>query len=70
MKGIIDRFEEKKAIIELENRTKIEIDKDKLPTKAKEGDCILIKEDKIIIDKEATNDRKKYIEKITMDLWE
>ena len=39
MKGIIDRFEGSKAIIELENKTKLEIKRDELPLRVKEGDC-------------------------------
>ena len=70
MKGIIDRFEGSKAIIELENKTKLEIKRDELPLRVKEGDCLIIKEDKIIFDKEATNNSKKYIEELTKDLWE
>lgn len=70
MKGIIDRFEGSKAIIELDNKTKIELDREKLPIRVKEGDCLIIKEDGIFIDKEATRNRKKYIEDLTKDLWE
>lgn len=70
MNGIIDRFEGNKAIIELEDKTKLELNRDKLPFRVKEGDSLIIFEDRIELDKEATKTRKKYIEELTKDLWE
>lgn len=70
MKVIIDRFEGEYAVCEKEDREMIDIEKDKLPPEAKEGDVLIIKEDNIYIDQEETIKRKKEIEKIMDDLWQ
>ncbi|MBZ9689738.1 DUF3006 domain-containing protein [Clostridium estertheticum] len=69
MKGIIDRFEGDYAVVELEDRKMININKIKLPIGAQEGMVIHIA-DSITIDKDDTLKRKKEIEKLTEDLWE
>jgi hypothetical protein len=69
MKLIIDRFENNYAVCEKEDRTMINIEKSKLPQNAKEGDVLIIKNDKIIIDYEETLKRKKIIENLTEDIW-
>lgn len=61
---IIDRFEGKQAIIELEE-TRIEIPVKYLPKSASEGDVL-----KIIIDKENTEKRKEKIQKLADSLFE
>lgn len=70
MRGIIDRIEENYAVVELENRVMINIEKKKIPFNAKEGDVIIINNDNITIDKEKTEKLKKEIEELTKDLWE
>lgn len=68
MLGIIDRFEEKFAVVELENKKVINIEKNKIPIEAMVGDVLNI--DKYItIDLEKTKKRKKYIEKLSENLW-
>ena len=69
MKVIIDRFEGNYVICEKEDRTMINIAKDKIPNIAKEGDVLIIIDSSIIIDKEETATRKKQIEELTKDLW-
>jgi hypothetical protein len=69
MKVVIDRFEGNYAVCEKEDRTMINIDKAKVPCDAKEGDVLIIKENEIIVDKEATLKRKEKIEELTKDLW-
>ncbi|MDF2880916.1 MAG: hypothetical protein K0R54_1473 [Clostridiaceae bacterium] len=69
MKLIIDRFEHNFAVCEKEDRTMLNIEKSKLPQNAKEGDVIIISNDKIIIDNEETLKRKKIIENLTKDMW-
>lgn len=69
MKVIIDRFEGHFAVCEKMDRTMIDIERSKLPDGAKEGDVLELQEDKIIIDREATDKRKKEIELLTEDLW-
>lgn len=69
VKGIIDRFEGKYAVVELQDRRMINIDKAQLPEGSKEGIVINISES-ITIDIEETKKRKKEIEELTKDLWE
>lgn len=69
MKVIIDRFEGNYAVCEKEDRTMINIEKNKIPTEAKEGSVLSITEDGITIDEEETISRKKDIEEFTKDLW-
>ena len=54
MKVIIDRFEERYAIVELEDRTIVEMSRQLIPHGAKEGDVI-----EILIDREETEKRRK-----------
>jgi len=69
MKVIIDRFEGDFAVCEKEDRKMIDIERDKVPSTAKEGDVLDITNDKITIDLEETKKRKKEIEELTKDLW-
>ncbi|WIF93992.1 DUF3006 domain-containing protein [Caminicella sporogenes] len=70
MKVLIDRFEGDYAVCERENREIINIEKYKIPKEAKEGDVLIIENDRIIIDKEETEKRKKEIEALIDDIWE
>lgn len=69
MKAIIDRFEGKYAVCELENKKVINIEKSKLPVNTKEGDVITITDDKIIINKEETIKLREDVKELTKDLW-
>lgn len=69
MKVVIDRFEGDYAVCEKENREMIDIKKDCIPKEAKESDVLDIQGDKIIIDINETEKRKKEIEELTKDLW-
>ena len=69
MKVVIDRFEGIYAVCEKEDRTMINIEIEKLPLKAKEGDVLSITNDSINIDVEETYIRKKEMEELTKDLW-
>jgi hypothetical protein len=69
VKGIIDRFEGKYAVVEVEGGRMIDVDKSQLPLGAKEGMVIQISE-RITIDIEETKKRKEEIEELTKDLWE
>ncbi|KEI01969.1 pyruvate kinase [Clostridium botulinum] len=70
MFGVIDRFEEEFAVVELDDRKIINILKEKLPKEAKEGYVIKITDESIIIDYEETEKRKKEIEELAKDLFE
>ena len=69
MKGIIDRFEGKYAVVELQDGKMINIDKIQLPIGIEEGMVIDISES-ITINIDETKKRKEEIEKLTEDLWE
>lgn len=68
MKGIIDRFEGKFALVELEDGGFIEIEIAKLPKEACEGDAIIIEEE-ITLDEEETKKRREEIKKIVRNFW-
>jgi tetrahydromethanopterin S-methyltransferase subunit B len=69
MKVIIDRFEGPYAVCEREDKTMMDIKRIKLPIGAKEGYVLDIHGDKITIDVEETENRKKHMECITKDMW-
>lgn len=69
MKVIIDRFEGSYAICEKNDKTMIDIKKINIPQNAQEGDILKIKGNSIIIDKNATKNRRENLEKLTKDLW-
>lgn len=69
MKVIIDRFEGDFAVCEKEDRKMIDIERNKIPAIAKEGDVLDIIDDKITIDSETTEKRRREIEELTKDLW-
>jgi hypothetical protein len=69
MKVVIDRFEGDYAVCEKENREMIDIKRDRIPKEAKESDVLDIQDDKIEIDVNETEKRKKEIEELTKDLW-
>jgi hypothetical protein len=65
MKVIIDRFEGDFAVVELEDRSMVNMPRQLLPDGAKEGDILAIE-----IDKGETASRKKRISKLMDNLWE
>ena len=69
MEVTIDRFEGNFAVCEKADRTMIDIPKEKIPPKAKEGDILIIEGDSIKIDAGGTARRKKSIDNMMNDLW-
>lgn len=69
MKVIIDRFEGRATVCEKEDRSMIEVPRIVTPEDAKEGDVLIIENGDIIIDHEATEERRKEIEGHTKGLW-
>lgn len=65
MKIIIDRFEGKYALVELEDQQIVEMPRVLLPHGASEGDVIVL-----MIDKKATENRRKDIKKLMDSLWD
>ncbi|ENK1245113.1 DUF3006 domain-containing protein [Clostridium sporogenes] len=70
MKGIIDRFEDNFAVVELEDKRMINIDKNILPKKAKEGDVINIEGDIITLNEKEKEKLKKEIDELTKGMWQ
>lgn len=70
MIGIIDRFEGNFCVVELDDKTFINIEIVKLPIGAKEGDAVKIYNANICIDLSETEKRKQRIEAKAKDLWE
>ncbi len=70
MKLIIDRFEEDYAVCEDEQKNIVNINKKDIPQDANEGDILILVNGKYKVDKNKTQDRKKYIEDLTKNLWE
>lgn len=69
MKVIIDRFEGDYAVCEKGDRTMMEIPRIIMPEDAKEGDVLIIENDKIITDHETTEQRKNEIADLVKGIW-
>lgn len=67
MKGIIDRFEGDRVILELKDGI-LSFDRELFPEEAKEGDVVEYKDNKFIVRAEETIERKKYIDKLFKSL--
>ena len=59
LKYSVDRFEESFAVCEDENGKSVNIEKEKLPADAKEGDIISIDNGEVIFLAEETEERRK-----------
>ena len=71
LSGILDRFEENYAVIEIIEKEPyfIEIEKNKLPQNAVQGDVLILGE-VITIDKAETKKRKAHIDELFEELFE
>lgn len=69
MRGIIDRFENKFAVVELDDKSLININISKIPKSAKEGDVIFINKDGISLDLNETKKIKKEIAHLMNELF-
>ncbi|MDD2619511.1 MAG: DUF3006 domain-containing protein [Syntrophomonadaceae bacterium] len=70
MQVIIDRFEGEYAVLESEKRVMKRIRRQELPDAAREGDVLIQKNKKWIIDIESSIKRKKRMEALAAELWE
>lgn len=62
MKGIVDRFEEDKVLVEIENDGGVlAFNRELFPDNLKEGDVVEYVGNKFIVNKEETLERKKRI---------
>jgi exoribonuclease R len=64
MKYIIDRFEGNFAVVELKNKRLVNIPREAIPEKAKEGDVVRVE-----IDESETQRRKHEIDEMTKGMW-
>lgn len=69
MQGIIDRFENELAVIEMQNKM-VWVNRQELPAAAREGDLVIKQAGIWVIDKQAGFLRKKQIDKLADELWE
>ncbi|HBM81840.1 MAG: DUF3006 domain-containing protein [Clostridiales bacterium] len=69
MKGVIDRFEGKYAVVEMDGGKMVNISMSEIESCAKEGDVIKKVKGSFIVDREETKKRKSKILKDTKDLW-
>jgi len=70
MKIIIDRFEADVAVCEKEDKSFIDIPLGELPEEVKEGDILVEKDGKFLVDRQATEERKRNIDELMKDMWE
>lgn len=68
-KYIVDRIEEKCAVLEKENGDMYRIEIDSIRGEFKEGDILINRGEYFEIDKQFTFNRRKEIEDITKDMW-
>ncbi|MEJ8554293.1 DUF3006 domain-containing protein [Tepidibacter sp. Z1-5] len=69
MRGIIDRFENQFAIVELYDKSLVNIHRSEIPKSAKEGDVILINKNGISLDLNETNKLKKEVNDLMDELF-
>jgi hypothetical protein len=69
VKVVIDRFEGNYAVCEKDDREMIDVERNRIPNTAEEGDVLCIDESGIYVDIEETEKRKKEINELTKDLW-
>lgn len=70
VQGIIDRFEGKIAVVEIDGGDMKDFPKSSLPKGAKVGDMLIIDGDKITVSKEGTKQLKKEIDELMDELFE
>ena len=63
MEGIVDRFEEDKVVLEIEEGTLI-FDRILFPEGIKEGDMVKYIDNKFIVKEKETEERKQYIDNL------
>ncbi|MFJ7638504.1 DUF3006 domain-containing protein [Peribacillus sp. NPDC097264] len=68
--GIIDRFEGKIAVVEIDGGDMKDFPKSSLPKGAKVGDMLIIDGDTITVSKEGTRKLKKEIDDLMDELFE
>ncbi|PAB59279.1 DUF3006 domain-containing protein [Anaeromicrobium sediminis] len=70
MKIIVDRIEDNMVIGEREDREMVKINKNQINEPVKEGDVLVVKDGKFIVDEEGTNRLKEEVKNMMEDLFE
>ncbi|NLW22719.1 MAG: DUF3006 domain-containing protein [Tissierellia bacterium] len=70
MKGIIDRLEGDKVLLEIEDDGVLVFDRELFPNDIKEGDIVYYVKDRFITNKEETGERREYINSLFRSLIE
>lgn len=70
MEYIVDRLEDEYIVCEDQDGNIINIKQNIVEERVHEGDVLVSKDGKYIVDKTKTLNRKKYIEELVDDLWE
>lgn len=69
MRGIVDRFEEGYAIIEIEEEM-VDVPLDHVDTDVQAGDVVELRDGKWFVDTDATEERTEEIRKLMESVWE
>jgi len=69
LKAVIDRFEGEYAVLDIEGKIE-DIKRSEIPEEAREGDVLVKRDGKWVIDREATKKLKKEIDGLVNELWE
>ena len=69
MNGIVDRLEGEFVLIEVEGKV-LRIKRSKLPSNLREGDVLVKRGGKWVVDLDATETRRAEIERRARELWE
>lgn len=67
---IVDRIEENIIVLQDENGHMININKNNVYEKVKEGDCLRKENNRFLLDIEETKKRKMRIDKLMKGMWE
>lgn len=67
---IIDRIEGDYIVIESPSGEMVNAEKNKIIGNFREGDCLILKNNYFIIDKEATEARQKEVENLMKGIWD
>jgi hypothetical protein len=69
VQAIVDRFEENIAILETEDGH-IRVPRSELPSQTREGDVLVARDKKWVLEPQATHERRKKIKKLAEKLWQ
>lgn len=69
MQAIVDRFEGNAAILETEDGH-IRVPRSELPSQTREGDVLVACDKKWVLEPQATQERRKKIERLAEELWQ